>query len=173
MKIGLIFAKGTNEAFGYKNALPWGRNKEDMKHFADITKGQAVLMGRNTWESLPEAYRPLPDRTNLVMTRSRFQLPKGSFSDSSYSSVCSFDQAIAAAKIRRCEELWIIGGASLLESTQHHASIAIVTEIDTACTFDVHAPVLDKSWQLKDTRPASFEGIGQFGTTYRFHTYCR
>lgn len=167
MKIGLIFAKGTNEAFGYKNALPWGRNKEDMKHVADITKGHAVLMGRNTWESLPEAYRPLPDRTNIIMTHSQMLLPKGHF------HVSSFEEAMAVAKFSHRDELWLIGGASLLQSLQHHASIAVVTEIDTACTFDVHAPVLDKSWQLKDTRPASFEGIGQFGTTYRFHTYCR
>lgn len=167
MKIGLIYARGTNDAFGYKNAIPWGRNKEDMKHFADVTKGHAVLMGRNTWESLPRAYRPLPDRTNLIMTRQEFDLPRGNF------CVDGFERAMLAAKHTRCSELWIIGGASLIESMQHHASVAIVTEIDTACMFDVKAPELDKSWDLQETRPASFEGIGQFGTTYRFHTYRR
>lgn len=167
MKIGLIYAQGTNGAFGLNNKLPWGRIKEDMQHFASITKGGAVLMGRNTWESLPEAYRPLPDRTNLVMTHSKIELPKG------HHCVSSFDAAMAWAKCSRRDELWIIGGAQLLQSMQHHASVAIVTEIDTACSFDVKAPELDKSWVLKDSRPASCEGIGQFGTTYRFHTYRR
>ncbi len=167
MKIGLIYAKGTNDAFGYKNKLPWDRIKEDMQHFASITKGAAVLMGRNTWESLPEAYRPLPDRTNIILTHSQGLHHK----DLHY--VPSFEHAMCAAKIGRRSELWIIGGAQLLQSMQHHASVAIVTEIDTTCSFDVKAPELDKSWQLKETRPASFDGIGQAGTTYRFHTYMR
>lgn len=167
MKIGLIYARGTNGAFGHKNGLPWSRIKEDMKHFANITQGHAVLMGRNTWESLPDNYRPLPDRTNIVLTHSKGQHRQ----DLHY--VSSFEHAMAAAKIGRRSELWIIGGAQLLQSMQHHASIAIVTEIDTTCTFDVKAPELDSSWQLKETRPASFEGVGQAQTTYRFHTYQR
>lgn len=167
MKIGLIYARGTNGAFGLKNALPWGRIKEDMQHFATITKGQAVLMGRNTWESLPAAYKPLPDRTNIVLTHN----PGENTRDLHY--VSSFEQAMFAAKMDHRDELWIIGGAQLLQSMQHHASIAIVTEIDTACIHDVKAPELDPSWELKHTRPASSEGIGQAQTTYRFHTYQR
>lgn len=178
MKIGLIFAQGTNGAFGYKNKLPWDSIKEDMQHFSQVTKGQAVLMGRNTWESLPEKYRPLPGRLNIVLSSqsaadnnyerhgTQVQMPNPSY-------VNTFEQALLYAKLDRRQELWIIGGANLIQSLQSHASMAIVTEIDTAASFDVHAPELDKGWVLQSTQPASEQGIAQCLRTYRFKKYVR
>lgn len=67
--IELIAAVGPHWELGFQGGMPWGRIKGDLAHFAAITKGKAVIMGRRTWESLPDAHRPLRGRTNIVVTR--------------------------------------------------------------------------------------------------------
>ena len=68
--INIIVAASTNMVIGKNNDLPWYL-PTDMKHFKDITKGHIVVMGRKCWESIPEKYRPLPNRTNFVVTRNK------------------------------------------------------------------------------------------------------
>jgi len=67
--IELIAAVGPRWELGLDGGMPWGRIKGDLALFARVTKGKAVIMGRKTWESLPDAYRPLKGRLNVVMTR--------------------------------------------------------------------------------------------------------
>jgi dihydrofolate reductase len=64
-----VFAIDSHGGMGYKNALPWPRNKEDMKFFSEITKNSILIMGRKTWES-DDMIRPLPKRKNIVLTKS-------------------------------------------------------------------------------------------------------
>lgn len=68
MGINLILARAKNNVIGLNNTIPW-KNKEDIKMFARITKNNAVLMGRKTWDSLPDQYKPLKDRFNFVLTK--------------------------------------------------------------------------------------------------------
>ncbi len=68
MPINLIFARARNGVIGKDNQLPW-HLPEDLAHFKRTTLGQPVIMGRKTWDSLPPKFRPLPGRTNLVVTR--------------------------------------------------------------------------------------------------------
>src|SRR5258707_14149320 len=68
MAIHLIYARAANGVIGKDNAMPW-HLPEDLAHFKQLTQGSAVVMGRKTWDSLPARFRPLPGRTNIVVTR--------------------------------------------------------------------------------------------------------
>lgn len=67
--ISLIVAISDNQGIGLDNKLPWAHIPEDMKWFKQHTEGQVVVMGSKTYDSLPQAFRPLPKRTNVVLTR--------------------------------------------------------------------------------------------------------
>lgn len=68
MAIQLIYARAANGVIGKDNTMPW-HLPEDMAHFKELTRGCAVIMGRKTWDSLPARFRPLPGRSNIVVTR--------------------------------------------------------------------------------------------------------
>ena len=68
MRVNLIFARAANGVIGRDGTLPW-HLPEDMAYFKRMTAGCPVIMGRKTWDSLPRKFRPLPGRTNLVITR--------------------------------------------------------------------------------------------------------
>ena len=68
MPLHLIYARAANGVIGKDNRLPW-HIPEDMAHFKQLTQGCPVVMGRKTWDSLPARFRPLPGRTNIVVTR--------------------------------------------------------------------------------------------------------
>ena len=100
----LIVACDPKGGIGYKNQLPWGRLQGDLPRFKALTDDQIVVMGRNTWESLPK--KPLLNRTNLIVTTQFIsRLPNDSFSISNIDSVT--------------DDAWIIGGAKLINSSWH------------------------------------------------------
>jgi dihydrofolate reductase len=67
--VELIAAVGPHWELGHKGGMPWGSIKGDLAHFASVTRGKAVIMGRKTWESLPPAHRPLKGRLNIILSR--------------------------------------------------------------------------------------------------------
>src|SRR5699024_3299505 len=67
MVIGVIWAQAQGREIGAEVAMPW-HVPEDLAYFRQVTRGSPVVMGRRTWESLPEAFRPLPGRVNVVIT---------------------------------------------------------------------------------------------------------
>ena len=100
----LIVACDPKGGIGYKNQLHWGRLQGDLPRFKALTDDQIVVMGRNTWESLPK--KPLLNRTNLIVTTQFMgRLPNDSFSISNIDSVT--------------DDAWIIGGAKLINSSWH------------------------------------------------------
>ena len=68
MEIALIYARAANGVIGKDGTMPW-HLPEDLAHFKQLTQGSPVIMGRKTWDSLPPRFRPLPGRTNIVITR--------------------------------------------------------------------------------------------------------
>ncbi len=68
MTVALVAAVARDGVIGRDGAIPW-RIPEDVAHFKELTTGHAVVMGRRTWDSLPDRFRPLPDRRNVVVTR--------------------------------------------------------------------------------------------------------
>lgn len=168
MQIGLIFARGTNGAFGLNNALPW-RLPEDMAHFATVTKGGVVIMGHQTWKSLPPKYRPLSERFNIVITSQweRYVTIEGQ----KLYFVQDPEHAIALAKTLGVSHCWLIGGAALIETYQDQAQLAIVTEVGYDGAFDTTAPMLHDKWRITNVRSGDLSAQETAGLNYRFLTY--
>jgi dihydrofolate reductase len=129
----MIYARSRNGVIGKQGQLPW-HLPEDLAHFKRTTLGQPVVMGRVTWESLPEKFRPLPGRSNVVVSR------QTSFTASGAQVVSSLEAAMAL--FPPIEIIWLIGGAQLYAQGLSIASQIVVTEIDADYEGDVFAPLL-------------------------------
>jgi dihydrofolate reductase len=123
--LSLIAAVDKKLGIGCGNALLWHCSL-DQQHFKKLTQGHAVIMGRKTWDSLPERFRPLPGRRNIVLSRS----PDGHAPGAQF--VRSFEAAWDAAQ--GCAHAYVIGGAQVYALALPLASTLVMTEIDT--TFD-------------------------------------
>jgi dihydrofolate reductase len=138
MKLGLIYARARNGVIGKGGVLPW-HLPEDLAHFKRLTLGCPVIMGRKTWESVPERFRPLPGRLNIVVTRQPGWTAKGA------STASSLAQAVEIATGQPL--VWVIGGAELFAQALPLADVAEITEIDADFEGDVFAPKLGPEWQ--------------------------
>ncbi len=133
--IALIAAVARNGVIGRDNRLPW-HLPADLRHFRRLTLGKPVLMGRRTFESLG---RPLPGRTNIVLTRDPDFHAPGCI------VVHSLPEGIAAAG--ECEELMVMGGAALYEAALPLADRMYLTRIHHAFAGDTRFAAYDeKEW---------------------------
>jgi dihydrofolate reductase len=164
--LGLIWAQSTAGVIGHGGRLPW-HLPEDLAHFRRLTTGHPVIMGRRTWQSLPERSRPLPGRRNLVVSRQPgFHAPGAEV-------VGSVPEAVAVAATSG-ERAWVIGGAQTLAAARDlapapTADVAEVTEVDLDVPGDTFAPSLT-GWTLEragDWRTSTT------GLRYRFLRYTR
>lgn len=158
-KVGLIWAQSVSGVIGRDGGIPW-RLPEDQARFKELTLGHHVVMGRLTWESLPAGVRPLPGRTNVVVTR------RGDYRADGARVVASLDAALTET------ETWVIGGAQIYALALPKADRCEVTEVDVDLPrqdADAVAPVLDESW-----RGTSGPWLtSNSGLRYRFHSYHR
>ena len=138
MSLNLIFARARNGVIGKDNTLPW-HLPEDLAHFKQTTFGQPVVMGRKTWESLPPKFRPLPGRTNIVVTRQADWQAEGAVVAHSIEEAMQHCAADA--------QVWVIGGAEVYAQAMPLASRAVVTEIDADFEGNAFAPTFDGRWQ--------------------------
>ena len=155
--VGLIWAEAADGVIGAAGGMPW-HVPEDLAHFKEITMTAPVVMGRKTWDSLPERFRPLPDRENIVITRQQ---------DWSVDGVRR--AANVSEAVRGIERVWIIGGAEIFRQVIGEADRLEVTEIDIAVEGDAFAPA-KTGWRVVD------EGEWQTSRTgirYRFLGYER
>ena len=151
----MIVCMTEDHVIGKDNDLPWPKIKEDMKHFRKITMGHPIIMGRKTWDSIPEKYRPLPGRTNIVITRQKDLKLKGA-------EVCdSLTAAIEFALDYAGSAVFIIGGASLYKAAMPFADKIYLTVIKGTYEGDTFFPEIDQNkWSkqiLKETKNASFQ----------------
>ena len=141
MIVSLIAALTRNRVIGIKNDLPW-RLPDDMKYFFQTTKGRTVIMGRKNYDSLPEKFRPLPNRKNIVVTRQE------NFNAPGCTVVNSLEKGIELAKETNEEEVFNIGGAELFALGMPHTQRIYLTEIQTELPGDTYFPEVNKSdWQ--------------------------
>lgn len=136
MIISLIAAMGRNRVIGANSALPWSM-PADMAHFRALTRGKPVIMGRKTFESIG---RPLPDRTNIIITRDPAYHAEGCV------IVHDADAALAAARAAaRADEIMILGGAEIFILFLPRADRMYLTLIDANFEGDVRFPEFPKN----------------------------
>jgi dihydrofolate reductase len=169
--IGLIWAQTTSGVIGREGDMPW-HLPEDLKHFTKVTSGHPVIMGRKTWLSFPKKYRPLPNRTNIVITR---QDGWGETPEAEGAVVVkSLDDALLESQFAPgFEAIWIVGGGEIFEQSMDLANVAVVTTIDVEADGDTHAPELDDAWEPGTSVPEEGWLTAANGTRYRFTKWNR
>ncbi len=145
MKISLIAALSENYVIGKDNDLPW-RLPDDMKFFMQTTSGHHVIMGRKNYQSLPDKFRPLPNRTNIVVSR------QANFSAAGCKVVHSIEKGIEIAKAGNETELFIIGGAEVYKQALSMADHMYLTEIKAVISGDTYFPKFDKARWIEVSR---------------------
>ncbi|HJU46218.1 MAG TPA: dihydrofolate reductase [Chitinophagaceae bacterium] len=139
MKLSLVVAAAENNAIGKDNQLLW-RLPNDMKFFKNATWGLPVIMGRKTYESLG---KPLPGRTNIVITRQENWQPEGVV------VAHSLEGAIAAAAATDAKEASVIGGGEIYKEVMDRADKMLITRVHAAFEADTYFPVFSRSeWKL-------------------------
>jgi dihydrofolate reductase len=164
MQINLIWAEAHNRVIGMNGKMPW-HLPEDLAHFKRVTLGAPVIMGRKTWDSLPERFRPLPGRTNIVISRRDDFLAAQVGPDLHVTT--SLEASLDMAS--QHPEVWVIGGAQIYAQALPLAKKIIVTKIDAAFAGDAFAPVLDSHWVEGKREPHTAAS----GLSYTFTTYLR
>ncbi|MGZ4632197.1 MAG: dihydrofolate reductase [Actinomycetes bacterium] len=164
MTVGLIWAQAANGVIGADGALPW-HLPEDLARFRELTTGSTVLMGRQTWESLPDRARPLPGRRNVVLTRQRGWSAEGAV------VAHSLAEALRDALADPAADVWVIGGGSVYRAALAHADRVEVTELRDSFEGDVHAPRLGSEWRVRRRDPESGWLLSRSGLHYRTVSY--
>ena len=128
MKVALIAAVARNGVIGHANELVW-KLPEDMAFFRRSTMGNPVIMGRKTWESIPARFRPLPGRTNIVVTRQPDWHADGALVAHGFEQALELALESVAADPQGARA-FVIGGAELYALALPHADELVLTEID-------------------------------------------
>ncbi|HLG03107.1 MAG TPA: dihydrofolate reductase [Bacteroidia bacterium] len=143
MKISIIVAASENNAIGKNNDLLW-RLPKDVKFFKEKTMGHCIVTGRKNYESIPARFRPLPGRTNIIITRNRqYEAPGAAI-------VHSLQEAIGKAKQSGETELFVIGGGEIFSEVFPQTDVIWYTRVHAQFDADVYFPELDPS-EWKET----------------------
>lgn len=140
-----IVAMDEGRVIGFEGTLPW-HIPEDLAYFKERTSGHVVVMGRKTWQSLPDKFRPLPNRKNIVVSRApeKLGLPDGVL------GACSPEQALQLAR-ETCAEgakVWIIGGADLYRQVIPQCDELYVTKVTGHHRGDAFLPPFEDMFRL-------------------------
>lgn len=169
--VGLVWAQTSDGVIGKDGDMPW-HLPEDLKHFTRLTTGHPVIMGRKTWLSFPDKYRPLPGRTNIVSTRQK------DWADTPEAEgavvVPSLDDALLESQfVDGGETVWILGGGDVFRQSTELANVAVVTTIDVTADGDTFAPELGTRWEASASVPPDGWLTAANGTRYRFTKWSR
>lgn len=150
-KTYLIAAVEKNFGIGINNTLPWNI-PEDLQFFQNTTTQtknpelqNSIIMGRKTWESLPEKHRPLKNRHNIILTRdTTYQAPGAE-------TTTTIEDALKLAQQKNSESIFIIGGGTIYNETINHPAITGVylTHIDSEFECDTFFPALPDNFSKK------------------------
>jgi len=135
---GILVAVSPEGIIGKDNTIPW-HYSADLKRFKRLTTGNTIIMGRKTWESLPK--KPLPNRRNIVITRSSIE---------NIECFKSIDDALQTCK----GDIWFIGGAGIYQEAMQKADIIDMTLVPDNVTGEkcIYFPEIDKSWKEGETK---------------------
>jgi dihydrofolate reductase len=160
VKLTVVAAIARKGVIGRGGTIPW-RLPEDLARFKALTTGHAVVMGRKTWESLPDRFRPLPGRRNVVVTRDPSWAAAGA------ERATSLEDALRLLADE--PEVYVIGGAEVYRAALPLADELALTEIDLEVEGDTFFPSWDRGTFLETSREqrTSADGIRFAFVTYR------
>jgi dihydrofolate reductase len=145
VSVALVVAYSRNRVIGRDGGLPW-HLPTDMRRFRELTTGGTVVMGRKTWESIPDRFRPLPDRRNIVVSRTGADAPEVH---------ASVDAALEAAG----GDCFVIGGGEVYAQALARAERVYATEVDAEVAGDTLFPHL-AGWRcVERTDPVEENGL--------------
>lgn len=166
MKINIIVAVTKNMVIGKGNDMPW-HLPTDLKNFKRMTDGAWVIMGRKCWESIPEKFRPLPNRLNFVLTKDP------NFNQLGATKIGDFDKfmiAVEKAQEKPSNDAFIIGGGQIYKEAFKYADRIFLTHIDAEIEGDVYLEGFNRDeWDLF----AATDYIEENGLRFRFETYLK
>lgn len=162
MEVILIVAVAKpNNGIGKDNDLLW-HLPADMKFFRSSTTGYPVITGRKNYESIPEKFRPLPNRQNIIVTRQDLSFEGADV-------VKSIEEAIKIAKTYNTEKAFIIGGGQIYEQclAQDLIDKMIITWVDAQLEADVFFPKFDETkWSISKSEAHNLDEKNAYGYTF-------
>ena len=161
MKRSMIVAMAENRVIGINNKLPW-HLPNDLKYFKQVTMGKPIVMGRKTFESIG---KPLPGRTNIVITRNAGWVSDGV--KVAHSLNQAYELAAAIGEIDGQSELMIIGGDQIYQSCLSEVDRIYLTQVHASVEGDAWFPELDWS-QWKEIGREDFSAEGPNPYDYSF-----
>jgi dihydrofolate reductase len=161
--LSLIVAASDNNVIGKNNNLIW-RLPTDMKYFKETTSGHCVIMGRKNYESIPEKYRPLSNRTNIIVSR------QTNYSAPNCIVVNSIESALAKAREISNDEIFIIGGAQIYEQCFDLADKIYLTRVHATLEGDAFFPALDLN-KYKNISSLYIQADTKNEHSFTFHVY--
>lgn len=158
MTISTIVATAKGNVIGKDNDIPWYL-PADLKYFKKQTLNHHIIMGRKTYQSIG---RPLPKRTNIVITRDPFFVATNCI-------VCSsVEAALEIAQDNGEQEVFIIGGGMIYELTQQYWDRVYLTEVDLEVEGDIYFPALKKEeWKLVSSNPQKADEKNEYDYTFK------
>jgi dihydrofolate reductase len=164
--IVLVVAVADNGVIGHNNTLPW-RIRSDLQYFRSVTIGRPVVMGRKTFQSIG---RPLPQRTNIVVTRDPTFARPGILVATGLAG--ALEAARGDAMRRNADSIAVIGGTEIFRQTLPFANRLLVTEVHANPEGDTYLPEIDpKVWRETERRPQPKGPDDDYG--FSFVTYER
>jgi dihydrofolate reductase len=180
----VIVAADKNNGIGKNNTLPWAL-KADMKYFKEVTskatfstERNVVIMGKNTWFSIPEKFRPLPNRLNVVISKQMTFSPSSSelTNEENLWFSSTFETALKSINIRNSlfDKIFVIGGGQLYKEAFIHpdCSEILLTRIDADYNCDVFVPEIPNDFCLVSSTPQEENSIKFSFETYRKINCC-
>ena len=164
MEIHLIWAQDSNGGIGKDGKLPW-HISEDLQNFKKITSNSTIIMGRKTWDSLPDSFRPLPERVNIVMSRDTGWLAEGA------ETALYEGRAIELAFAEGSEECWVIGGSQVYEMFLDRVDEIHLTTVHTNDSGEVKFPEWDRNeWTEEIVESLDSDDHNECSSTYSVWT---
>lgn len=165
-EVTLIAAVAENNVIGNGPDIPW-RLSSDFMHFKRTTLGKPLIMGRKTFESIG---KPLPGRTNIVVTRQTGYQPDGVLVIDSLEAAIAYGRAIAEAD--HVDAVMIAGGADIYRQAMDLADKLIISHVALSPEGDAHFPRIDPNvWEMVEELPVF--PSEKDSSSYKIHVYAR
>jgi dihydrofolate reductase len=166
MKIKIIAAVGKNSEIGKNNDLPAWKLADDMKRFKSMTLNCPIILGRKNYESIPEKFRPLPNRKNIILTRDASYQEKVPVGVKVFTNMGSILE-----NFKDVDTIWILGGGEIYRQFLHLAGELHITHIDGEFEADTFFPEInEKIWEKQSEEKLDKNEKNSHNSVYTIYT---